>query len=209
YHGDSCIRLTGKNGSVEFAVLIDPYDAKATGLKVLRPSSVDVVLSTTGVLPEFEAGPFCIVGPGEYEVRGVMIIGIVVGKTTVYRIETEGTVIVHLGNCSTPLPATIIEQLNGVDVLFVPVGGPAPRSLGEVGHGVLTAKQAMEAIEQVEPRVVIPIQYRISGAQLPYDGPEAFCKEMGCSTKLLEERFRVVKKDLPADEMVVKMLAVS
>lgn len=199
YHGDACVRLSGKTGAEEYTVLCDPYDAKATGLKVIHPSAVDIVTSTTGALPEFEAGPLRITGPGEYEARGVMVTGITAGKSTVFRIEAEGLSIAHLGSHSQPLTTDVVEQLGDIDVLLVPVGG----------QGVLTAKQAVEVIEQIEPRVVIPIQYRIAGARLPYDGLETFCKEMGCPPKADEDKLRISKKDLPADEMVVKVIAVS
>lgn len=199
YHGDACVRLAGKHSAGEFAVLLDPYDAKATGLKVLRPSSVDLVASTTGVLPAFEAGPLRVAGPGEYEAKGVMVTGIAVGATTIYRLNAEGLSLVHLGNVNAAVSDALIDQIGDVDVCIVPIGG----------HGTLTAKQAAEIIERIEPRLVIPIQYKVPGAKIPYDGPEAFCKEVGCPAKATEEKIRVTKKDLPTEEMWVRMLVVS
>ena len=179
-------------------MLTDPYDAKATGLKTIRPSAADLVLSTTGALPEFEEGPFRVVSPGEYEVRGVMVKGISVGTTTIYRIDVEGLSIAHLGNLAAPLSTEVQEKLGDVDVLLIPVGG----------HGALTAKQAGELIEQIEPRIVIPLQYKLADAKLPYDGPEAFCKEVGCSPKPEDDKLRIAKKDVPAEEMWVRVLGV-
>jgi L-ascorbate metabolism protein UlaG (beta-lactamase superfamily) len=198
YHGDACIRLTGKTSAGEFTVLLDPYDAKTTGLKAIRPSAVDLVCSTSGRLPEFEAGPYRVIGPGEYEARGVEVVGIPVGATTVYRIVAEGIAIAHLGNLAQPLVAEVVDRLGDIDVCIVPVGG----------HGTLTAKQAAEVIEQVEPRLVVPIQYAVDGAQLPYDGVAAFAKEMGAAATTPEEKLRVTDKELPTEEMWVKVLAV-
>lgn len=199
YHGDACIRISGKTDAGEFTVLLDPYDAKATGLKPIRPSSVDLVLSTTGQLPEFGEGPFRILGPGEYEVKGVTVTGIPVGATTVYRLAAEGLSIAHLGHLSRPLTTEDIDRLGDTDLILLPIGG----------HAVLSAKQAAELIEEVEPRVVVPIQYAIPGPKLPYDGPEAFCKAVGCSPKPGEEKLRLTKKEIPTEEMWVKVLAVS
>lgn len=199
YHGDACVRLSGKHAGEEFVVLIDPYDAKKTGLKTLHPSTVHCICSTTGALPAFGEGPFVITGPGEYAVRGVSVLGIPVGVTTIYRIEAEEVSLAHLGHFAGTLDDATIERLGDVDVLFVPVGG----------NGVCTAKQANVALEQIEPRIAIPIQYRVRESTLPYDGPEAFCKEAGCSPKDAEERIRVTEKEIPTDEMVVKMLLVS
>lgn len=198
YHGDACVRLSGKVGPREYTVLLDPYDAKATGLKPIRPSSVDLVASTTGSLPEFGEGPFRVTGPGEYEVHGVAVHGILVGNQTVYRLDVEDVTIAHLGNLAGPLDEAAIDQLGDIDALIVPIGG----------HGVLTAKQASELIEQIEPKIVVPIQYKLAGTTLPYDGPEAFCKEMGCSAKATEEKLKLTEKDLPEEGVVVKVLTV-
>ncbi|MFH1430187.1 MAG: MBL fold metallo-hydrolase [Candidatus Uhrbacteria bacterium] len=199
YHGDSCVRLTGKHAAGEFAVLIDLYDAKATGLKPLRPSSADLVISTTGEIPSFSEGPYLVRGPGECEVRGVSVVGIPFHGRTIYRIVAEGISIAHLGNASTKLDAGTAELLGEVDICFVPIGG----------NGVLGAKEAGETIEQLEPRIVIPIQYGVKGTKLPYDGPEAFCKEYGCSLKEVEDRLKIVEKDMPSDETWVRIIAIS
>lgn len=199
YHGDACIRLSGKIGPREYTVLLDPYDAKATGLKPLRPSSVNLVATTTGSLPEFGEGPFRVTGPGEYEVHGVAVAGISVGNRTVYRLDAEEVTVAHLGNLVGPLDEAAIDQLGDVDALIIPIGG----------HGVLTAKQASELIEQIEPKVVIPIQYKLPGAKLPYDGLEAFCKAMGCSAKAAEEKLKLTDKELPEEGVVVRLLSVS
>lgn len=198
YHGDACVRLTGRTAAGEFTVLTDPYDAKATGLKAIRPGAVDVVVSTTGQFPPFEGPAFRITSPGEYEVKGVAVTGIAVGATMIYRIEAEGLHVAHLGHLSQPLVAEVIDRLGDIDVCLVPIGG----------HGVLTGKQAADLLEEVEPRLAIPIQYRIAGARLPYDGPEAFCKGVGCATKPTDERMKVAEKDLPTEEMWVRLLAV-
>lgn len=199
YHGDACIRVQGKIGPREYTVLLDPYDAKATGLKPIRPSSVDLVATTTGSLPEFGEGPFRVTGPGEYEVHGVAVAGISVGNRTVYRLDAEEVTVAHLGNLEKPLDEAAIDQLGDVDALIIPIGG----------HGILTAKQASELIEQIEPKVVIPIQYKIPGTKLPYDGLEAFCKEMGCSAKAAEEKLKLTDKELPEEGVVVRLLSVS
>ncbi|MDO8425238.1 MAG: MBL fold metallo-hydrolase [bacterium] len=198
YHGDACVRLSGKYAEREFSVLVDPYDAKQTGLKPLRPSSVDLVLSTTGELPSFGEGPYLIRGPGEYEACGVSVQGIPHNGGTIYRIVAEDVAIAHLGNASTALDDAAIDALGEVDVLFVPVGG----------HGVLTAVDAAALVERVEPRIIVPIQYAVADSSLPYDRLDAFCKEMGCSEKDAEEKLKLSKKDLPGDEMWVKVLQV-
>jgi len=199
YHGDACVRLSGKIGPQEYTILLDPYDAKATGLTAIRPSAVDLVCSTTGTLPEFGAGPYRVAGPGEYEARGVMVTGIATGDRTVYRIGAEEITVAHLGNVASSIDAATLEQLGDIDILCIPIGG----------HGVLNSKQAAAIIEEIEPRIVIPIQYKVPGARLPYDGVEAFCKEMGCAAKTAEEKLKVTEKDLPEDTMRVQLLAVT
>lgn len=207
YHGDACVRLSGKHGAQEFAVLVDPYDAKATGLKPLRPSSVDLVLSTTGEVPSFGEGPYVITGPGEYEVRGVSVLGIPFHGKTIFRITAEDVTIAHLGNVAAKLDEATLDRLGDIDVLLVPVGGKEGSE--KTPAALLSGANAAELVERMEPRVVIPMQYAVAGSKLPYASAAAFCKETGCSETGAEEKLKANKKELPSDEVWVRVLAVS
>jgi hypothetical protein len=208
YHGDACVRISSKVAGADVVVLCDPYDAKTTKLKALRPSTVDVICITGEVPPSVSEGPFVINGPGEYEIHGVAVVGIAAGKRTIYRISAEGIVIAHLGNLSAKFDDATLERLGEIDVVLLPVGGKTKSSESTSSEGVLATKQAIEVIEQLEPRIVVPIQYALADAELPYEAVTSFCKEYGCDPASAESKLKITKSDLPQDSMQIALLAV-
>ncbi len=72
------------------------------------------------------------------------------GKTMLFLIEAENLRIVHLGDLGCILDADQLDALGRVDVLMVPVGG----------FYTIDAAQAREVMEQLDPRITIPMHYR-------------------------------------------------
>ncbi len=208
WYGQSCVKLQTANATV----LIDPYDSKI-GLRLPKVTA-DFVLVTHdhydhNNVAAVTGTPYVASAPGEYEVRGVFARGIPAfhdategkerGVITMFRIEAEGMTLVHLGDLGQPkLTDEQFEGLNGADILFVPVGGTY----------TIDAKAAVDIITQLEPRIVIPIHYKIPGldAKLNLDGVEKFVKQMGVTTNGSEDKLKIVKKDLPQDETKVIIL---
>ncbi|MBI4090196.1 MAG: MBL fold metallo-hydrolase [Candidatus Kerfeldbacteria bacterium] len=197
WFGKTCVRLA----TSEATVVVDPLDS-ASGLKVPKLSA-DLVLATNQrISPKTVGGePFVITGPGEYEVKKVFVYGLAVSneqadRRTMYLIEAEGLSCAHLGQLGHQLTNGELERLEGVDILFIPVGG----------HGSLNAEQAASVISAVEPRVVIPMQYRIPGLKENLDTVHAFAKEMGVKESEAVGKFKVTARDVPQDKMQVVML---
>lgn len=195
----------------------DPFD-QSLGLKTPRLAA-DVVILTDKNNEHNNAkaikGPegaetFLIDSPGEYEVNNIFVQGILIrpeGKekegekkkdTVIYRIDLEGVSLAHLGNLSQILTEEQAEKFEGVDILMIPVGGGS----------ALGAKQAAELIAQLEPRIVIPMQYDIPGLKLKnkIGGLDAFCKEIGVCPKEKTNKFKIAKKDLPQEDLQVAIL---
>lgn len=166
YHGQSCIRLRGR----EMTVLVDPPQ---TALPGLAKGTVGIIVRTDGVTDpatlrprEGELQEVC--GPGEFEIGGVGIIGLAAGETTVMRIAVDDVRIVATGRLRRQLTEDEIDGLGHVDVLVVPVGG------GDA-VGVLDAAKLVHAIE---PSVVVPARFGTGdGGEL--DPVGKFAKEMG------------------------------
>ena len=101
YLGLSCLRLRGR----DVVVLIDP---PATTLPGLGRSQPDIIVRTDGeTVPDRlrlrEGQPQEVAGPGEFEVRGVTIHGLVSGETTIMRIEVDEVCVVTLGRLDRQL----------------------------------------------------------------------------------------------------------
>lgn len=207
--GHSCFKIQ----TPQATIVIDPY-GNDIGIRFPRVTA-DFVLVTHDHSDHSNVSgvggtPYVASTPGEYEVRGVFAHGIPAfhdaaegkerGRITMFRLEAEGLALAHLGDFGQPkLTDEQFEALNGVDILFVPVGG----------HYTIDAKAAVEVITQLEPRIVIPMHYKIPGLdakRFPIDGVEKFIKQMGITSNGHEDKLKISKKDLPQEETKVIIL---
>lgn len=210
--GHAAFKLKGKICSV----VTDPYDPEMVGLKFPRHTTADIVTISHGhkdhnfsAVVESEAGSEKIVltGPGEYEVKGVDVTGIATyhdnkegaerGKNTLYKIEIDGIKIVHCGDLGHKLTPVQVELIDDVDVLLVPVGG----------FYTIDGATAAEVVTQLEPSIVIPMHYQMSGLDAKVFGQLTpvtnFLKEIGQETVLPQPKLKVTKDSLPLETQVV------
>ncbi|OIP97319.1 hypothetical protein AUK40_03485 [Candidatus Wirthbacteria bacterium CG2_30_54_11] len=158
--GHSCFRIKTKTS----VIVIDPF-APSGDLKMKKQES-DVVLishehtdhNNLDAIRENEQLKV-FRGPGEYEVRGVFIRGIDSfhdassgserGKNTIYVIDADGVKLAHLGDLGTLLEEEALEEIGGLDVLMIPVGGTY----------TIDSRQAVEITRQLNPRYILPMHY--------------------------------------------------
>ena len=208
WYGQSCFKIQ----SGETVVFTDPFN-KEIGLTPPR-GAADIVAVTHrhhdhNNVESLSGEPLVVDGPGEYETKGVSIKGVLSfhdnkegkerGTNTIYIIEIEGIKICHLGDLGqAKLTDEQLDAIDGVDILMVPVGGIY----------TVDGEEAVEIINQVEPRIVIPMHYKISGLNIKLNGVEDFLKEMGISKKETFDKLTLKKKDLPQEGMEVKVMRI-
>ncbi|MFH0804609.1 MAG: MBL fold metallo-hydrolase [Patescibacteria group bacterium] len=203
--GHSCFKIQGK----DVTIVTDPY-AASIGLKLPRLSA-DIVTVSHGHHDHSNVGavsgqPFVIDAPGEYETKGVFIGGIPAwhdaesgasrGSNTIYLFQLEGVKLAHLGDLGGSLTDEQLEKLEGVDILFLPVGGTY----------TLDGVKAADLVNQLEPRIVIPMHYKIHGLNIKLDGVEKFLTAMGTKNPETVDKLRTSKKELPVEETRVVVL---
>ena len=89
------------------------------------------------------------------------------GKTLLFRIDTEGLRIVHLGDLGCELSEEQVQALKQPDILMVPIGG----------FYTIDAEQAQKTAERLQARVIIPMHYRTAyNSDWPIETEEAFLK---------------------------------
>lgn len=200
WYGQSCFRLESKGVSV----LIDPF-SKEIGLRPPRLNDNIFLVShehydhnnVEGVSPE----QFVIRGPGEYEKSGIHIEGIMSyhdntqgtqrGLNTIYLIRMEDMRLCHLGDLGqSKLIDEQIEAIGDVDILFIPVGGKY----------TIDGKEAAEVVKQIEPKIIVPMHYKVPGLNIDIDGPQKFLKEIGIKPEEVES-YRIAAKNLPTEEV--------
>jgi len=64
----------------------------------------------------------------------------------------------------------------------------------------------VEIINEIEPRIVIPMHYKIPGLKVDVESADKFLKEMGASKAEKMAKLKISKKDLPQEEMKVILL---
>lgn len=210
FFGASCFKITTKIGNDEIAIITDPYSEKVGKLpRSFAANILTVSRKTHEHHNDVEAvaeGAFLIDSPGEYEVKGIPIYGTPslhetkeakdYHKNTIFHFLVDDIRVVHLGGLSQPLTDDQLAQIGEVDVLMIPVGG----------GDVLAAAAAADLVARMEPRVVIPMHYKMKDLTLAAGAVEPFIKEVG--SKVIEtDKWKVAKKDLPQDETFIVLLS--
>lgn len=211
YLGHSCFKIQDKTGADGITIVTDPFEGKSVGLRAPSLEADIVTVShehadhnNRGAIRN---GGFVIDTPGEYDVKGITITGVDSdhddvegverGKNTIFRFEVDDVSVVHLGDLGAALNNKQLEELVGTDILIVPVGGKY----------TLDAKRAVNVIQQIEPRIVIPMHYKVEGVTIDIEGVEKFIKEISLAPQHMD-KLKMSKRDLPQEEMQLVILSI-
>ena len=118
-------------------------------------------------------------------------------KVLIFSLNIDGFKICHLSNLGHKLTVEMLEAIGTVDILLVPVGG----------GDCLDAAKAHEVIEQIDPRIVIPMYYAVNGLKVKEAELDAFLKEVGVHSPVAEKTLKLqATSALPQDTMEFKIL---
>jgi hypothetical protein len=211
YYGDYCFKISTKPAgrATEDVVIWTDLLEKGSGLRAPQGQADIVFLThgnTGGVRDSLRGEPTVIDAPGEYSVKGVAALGFPTfqdtvegkerGQNTVFIFESEDIHVAFLGALGHDLAPETLDKLNGVDVLFVPIGGA----------GTLEAKLSADLSRRIEPKIVIPMHYKIAGLTLPLESEKAFCEAIGNCPKETLPKLNIKKKDLEGKQLEVVLL---
>lgn len=210
YLGHSCFRIKGKKN----IIVTDPYE-DYVGFEMPRVSADIVTVShhhqdhnnisaVKGTTKRKE--PFIVDGPGEYEISGISIFGIASfhdssrgtkrGENTIYLITIDNLRLAHLGDLGHKLTEAELEELNGVDILFIPIGGTY----------TIDDNEAIEVIGQIEPQIIIPMHFKTPdmkpdfGIEITVDD---FLKAIGEEANKAKDKLIISKEKLPEEREIV------
>jgi len=191
-------------------IYFDPY-GNHIGLKPPQDLSATVVMISHqhpdhNNIQLFKDPGIVLDTAGEYSVRGIDIKGILTfhdvskgqerGTNLVFIMESEGIRLAHLGDLGHLLDESQMGEIGVVDILLIPVGG---------NHSI-NGKEATKIIKQLEPKIIIPMHYKIPGIQAELDGIEEFCKEMGICLSQALKKLSVKAASLTGKEMEVVLM---
>ncbi len=165
WYGQTCVRLRGRDAVVvadayqsivgptgrgitaDIATFSHPDDAPLAKAKGRRTRDGRTVL------PGSLENSFALDGPGEYEVKDVLLTGVRVqrddgedkgrGPGTAFVVELDGLHTIHLGDVGRLLSEEALGEIGSVDIACVPVGG------------TLNPTRTAELIAQLDPKLVV------------------------------------------------------
>lgn len=213
YLGHTCFLFTGSGQKI----LVNPFRSLGCTAGYRAPKvNADLVLISSQLLDEgaielVPGNPRLLYEAGAYDVGGVKIQGISAdhdrvggkrfGSNVAWRWTQGGVTVLHLGGAAAPVTLEQKILMGRPDVLLIPVGG---------GPKAYTPEEAKQAISVLNPRLVIPTQYRTQAAKDQCDlvGLDDFLKLMsGASVKKGGDSLAIKKADLPKDGMAIQVLS--
>ncbi len=204
--GQACFKIEDK----DISIVIDPFDPKL-GLRLPKNLKANLLLITHehydhNYRQGVSGNPYIIDSPGEYEISGATITGIPAfhdkkqgqerGKVTIYVVEFEGVTFCHLGDLGQDLTDEEIDKLGTIDILMIPVGGIY----------TINGEEAAKIVGEVEPKIVIPMHYKIPGIKEPLDPLEKFTQKINIKVEELD-KLKIKASNLPQETKIISLKA--
>ncbi|MBD1849173.1 MBL fold metallo-hydrolase [Leptolyngbya sp. GB1-A1] len=165
--GHSCFLFSGTG----LRILVNPFRPIGCTAGYRAPQvEADLVLISSrlldeGVVDGLPGNPRVLFEPGVFEFRGLQLQGIRTphddlggrrfGTNVVWRWRQGGVNVLHLGGAAAPITTEQQILMGRPDVAMVPIGN---------GPKVFTPEEAQAAIQRLNPKIVIPTQYRTQAA---------------------------------------------
>ena len=157
-----------------------------------------------GVAPT-DGAPMVLDGPGEYEIRGVLIEAVRATlrqpegrlpetpealRSVLWHFEAEELRVAHLGGLGQQPTKEQLDLLSDVDIVIVPIGLP----------DTLPPADAAKAIRALEPTITIPVGYDPDGdgAQL-----KAFAEALALKPEEPVSRFTIARRATTEERRLV------
>lgn len=200
--GHSCFRIRGK----EATIVTDPCPP-STGYNIGKVTADIVTIShdheNYTYLKAISGKPTIIDQPGEYEISEAFITAVTTyqdaskgaerGKNLSFIIEMEGLRVCHLGNIGHTPTAEQAEEMTGVDVLLIPVGG----------HDTIDGAAAAEVVSLLEARIVVPMHYKTDALKDGLEPPDRFLKELGVSAGEPQPKLTITYNTVPSETKAI------
>ncbi len=179
WFGQACFEIDSSS-----TVVTDPHDGDSVGLHVPETKGDFVIISHDHY--DHASGKSMVSGDGSTVIEGTdtsgseqidlerfvsyhdKVSGDARGENIISKFQVDGASICHLGDLGHLLDEDKIEEIKPVDVLLIPVGGKF----------TIDGLEAAELVRSLEPRIVIPMHYKVDGLKVPVSGPERFLKDI-------------------------------
>lgn len=204
WHGHACWEIANGDG---LRIVTDPHDGKAIGIK---PPVVegDIVLMSHDHFDHncdriVQGDKEVVTGAGDKNVKGISITGVHSfhdeakgskrGENIMFKFGIDGINVCHLGDLGEQLDSEQVSGLGEIDILFIPVGGTF----------TIDADGAWKVIKALNPKVVVPMHFRVGGLSLSIAPVDGFLEK--ASEDLIHRvgnEIELTKDDIPDEQQV-------
>lgn len=196
--GQTCVKLQTKNLDEDVVVLIDAYKPKKGDFPRSFTPQIALFSHGTENAATLSQDPFVLDTIGECEIKntGVYSFPSNDSNNLIFKIATEGLLVVHLGKLTKKIDDSLLEKIGDPDILILPVGG---------NDEYLSPEDAADVVNAIGPRIVIPVGYQCDteGSAMPVSD---FIKAVGLVPDTTDKKLIIKKKDLPAEETKLMIL---
>jgi len=142
---------------------------------------------------------------GEYEYNGIGVQGVMTTliegqsfetRNIAYNILISGIHILHLGDIAAPLTPAQIDELLPCDILLTPIGSPNTLELDDI----------MQTIQDLDPNIIIPMQYNVPGSTINDVELEPFLNKLGKNEVTPQNRLTLSKSNVENSSMELNIL---
>jgi len=109
------------------------------------------------------------------------------GRNMIFVVKIDGIALAHLGDLGHMLDEQILRSMGKVDVLLIPVGGTF----------TIDAAKASIVVDQVKPKIVIPMHFGTPSLQFRLQKVDAFLQGKERVKRLDTSSVDLSPKDLP------------
>jgi L-ascorbate metabolism protein UlaG (beta-lactamase superfamily) len=205
WHGHACWEIENADG---LRIVTDPHDGKAIGIKPPLVEAEIVLMSHDHFDHNCDrivqgADKEVVTGAGARTVKGIPIIGVHSyhdedkgskrGENIMFNFEVDGIKVCHLGDLGEQLDKAQIDGLGDIDIMFIPVGGTF----------TVDAKGAWKVIKILNPKVVVPMHFRVGGLSLSIAPVDGFLEKVKKDAiHRVGNEIELTKEDIPEEQQI-------
>ncbi len=181
WYGHAAFLITSEQGT---KIIIDPYEPGAFGGQLSYgkiSDQADIVITSHdhadhNYTKDLPGAPQLVKGTGTKTIKGISMKGIPTyhdpskgserGTNTIFTLKIDNIQVCHLGDLGHLLSAKELAEVGPVDILLTPVGG----------YFTIDPKEATQVVDQIKPKVAIPMHFKTAKCGFPIAPVEDFLK---------------------------------
>ena len=208
WYGHAAFKITTASGT---RIIIDPYQSGFSGGAISYGNiadEADIVITSHdhgdhNYVKEIRGKYDHIKAKGDYEIRDIKIKLIPTfhdtskgkerGNNLISVIAADGLTLAHMGDLGHDPGKDILQMIGAVDILLLPVGG----------FYTIDAKVATNVMNDINPKITIPMHYRTEKCSFPITTVHEFTKGKDNTRTLRESELEITGESLPKGPEIV------